>query len=612
MKNIDQLGLKGKDWEINWTGKSYLYTFLVVAFWILTSNASFAEQVSINATVDKNTVALNDVVQYTITVSGEGINNLSPSTPNFLNLRVISRSQSSNISIINGRVSTAYSHIYILQPEKEGVANIGISTITVGRNTYQTEPISITVTKPTSESKQQRQSGSSGNLNSFWDEIDDLFSELRDRPYWRTPVPSSQVDPVLAKTSLSCSTCYVNQMVILTFTFYRRVNLMENPTYSPPSTTGFWSIELPSKKDGRYEILNGIRYLAQDLKTALFPTQAGELTIPPATISVKIDPFSAPITITTKPLKLKVLPLPEHGKDKNLIPAVGRWSMSTMVDKSVVQRGKPFTLWVKITGNGNINTIPEPLLKIESNLKKLGVHTKENINKGFDSVVGSKTFEYILMPIKEGTCLLCPVKFLYFDPYARKYIEQVSNPFKIKILPSNIPLHEEIEKETKLPERAIIKIDKKIIIKTFLVIFIIIILGIVIFLTSWAIKKYRKYLHSDPVKNRRRIAMKKARNSFKRAKELLKKDSLKESVANVYEAVIDYLGDKYNFASTGITREQIKDLLAQQGIPLNVRQTIDKFILECDLIRWTPAELDKEKVNEIIKTGEEIIKNCKK
>jgi len=571
---------------------------------ILTSSICFAQQVSINATVDKNTVALDDVVQYTITVSGQGINNVSPSTPSFSNLRVISRSQSSNISIINGRVSTAYSYIYILEPEKEGVANIGISSITIGRNTYRCEPISITVTRASGKPKQQKQSKTTGSL---WDDIDNFFGEEEDRTFWRPPVFENEINPVLAKTSLSRYTCYVNQMVILTFTFYRRVNLIETPSYTPPSTTGFWSIELPLKKGERYETVNGKQYLAQDLKTALFPTQAGELTIPPATVILKLSPISAPITITTKPLKLKVLPLPEYEKYKNLTPSVGRWTMSTTVDKTVVERGKPFTLWIKFQGEGNINTISEPLVQLDANFKRLTVHTTDNISKGFDSVVGSKTFEYIIMPVKEGKGRVGPVKFLYFDPFVGKYIEQISNPIKIKILPSNIPLPEEIQKSAKLPERPIIKIDKWIIIKILKVLVIFIVIGIVGFLMIYAIKKYRKYLYSNPVKNRQRTAMKKARNRLKKAKELLKNGNLKESVARVYEAVIDYLGDKYNFASAGITHDQLKDILSQQGITPDVRQEIDKFILECDLIRFTPSSLNKEKVDEIIKIAEELI-----
>jgi hypothetical protein len=69
--------------------------------------------------------------------------------------------------------------------------------------------------------------------------------------------------------------------------------------------------------------LNGIKYVAQDFKTALFPTTVGDFVIGPATLLVQTDPFGAAQTIKTNPLKIKVLPLPEKGKPDNFS---GRWA----------------------------------------------------------------------------------------------------------------------------------------------------------------------------------------------------------------------------------------------------------------------------------------------
>ncbi len=588
-----------------------IQAFCAAIFLILSilESVCFAGQVSIDASVDKNTVSLDDVVQYTITISGKGINNATvPSIPSFSNLKVVSKSQSSNISIVNMQVNTAHSYVYVLSPEKEGTANIGISSVVVGGNTYQSQPISITVTKPTGEPKQssQRQQGR-GAISSF-DIFDDFFAQ-RHRSHSAEQVSK----PVFASTTLSRHTCYVNQMVILTLTFYRRVNLMDAPSYTPPSTIGFWSVQLPSKKDERYENIKGIQYLAQDLKTALFPTQSGELTIGSATIIARLDPFSAPITLRTNPLKIKVLPLPKQGKGKDSTSIVGRFTMSATVDKRIIERGKPFTLKVEVNGTGNIQAIPEPLIRLDDNLKKLSVHAADRIVKGFDSVSGRKTFEYVIMPIKEGNGNIWPVKLVCFDPSAGKYIELSSNPFKIKILPSNIPLPEEIEKDAKLLEKIekkVFKVDKRIIIKALQIISMIILLVTIIFIIRWAIKKYRSYLHSNPIMARQQMAMKnmkKARHSLKKAKRLLEENLLKESVASSYDAVVGYLGDKYNFASIGITQNQLKDILSQQGIMPDVMQELDKFIFECDMIRWTLILPDKGKVEEIIRMAEGLV-----
>ncbi|MEK7812778.1 MAG: BatD family protein, partial [Candidatus Desantisbacteria bacterium] len=341
-------------------------------------------------------------------------------------------------------------------------------------------------------------------INPFdiWNNSDDFFNKASRQAQIAQPVS----EPIIVTTTLSRHTCYVNQMVILTFTFYRRVNLFEFPSYSPPSTIGFWSVELPPKKAERYENVQGIRYLAQDMKTALFPTQPGKWTIGSATIIARLDLFSAPITVATKPLKINVLPLPKQGKGENSISTVGRFTITAAVDKRVIERGKPFTLKVKVDGTGNIHAIPEPLILMDDNFKKLSVHAADNIIKGFDSVSGSKTFEYIIMPIKEGNGKVGPIKLTYFDPFANKYINLSANPFRIKVLPSNIPLPEE---ETKLPEKLekkVVMIDNRIITKTLQVISIIILSGIIVFIIRGAIRKYRKYLDADPVRNRQQMA----------------------------------------------------------------------------------------------------------
>lgn len=562
------------------TGKIIIFACCLAA---LLPCTVFATQFSIQASVDKNTVALNDVVQYTVTVNGNDANNLpEPSKPSFSNLEIISRSQSSNISIINTRVSAAYSHVYILKPQNIGEANIGISKAAIGGEEYQTQPISITVTKASAIQKKQ-----SAPPKTIWDE----------------PVS----DPVLVATTVSRNTSFVNQMVILTFTFYRRVNLFEAPTYTPPSTIGFWSVNLPAVKQERYADIKGVRYLAQDFKTALFPTQSGDLTIGQAAITAKVDPFSAAVTIKTNPINIKALPLPEAGKPDDFAGTVGRFTMSSSVDKRIIERGKPFTLRVKIIGEGNINSISEPIIQLGEKVKQLSATSKDNIIKGFSAVSGSKTFEYILMPVGEGSAEVGPVDFSYFNPSEGKYYKLSTVPNNIKILPSSIPLPKEIGASAKQSDQPVVRVSRKIILNILLFVFVAALLGSLIIGMIWIYKKYQDYLHSDPVKVRKRRAMKAARKGLKRARGLLRNGKLKEFVAEIYEAVAHYLGDKYNFSSAGITQDQLKDILSQKGIDPNVQREIDRFIYECDLIRFTPSSLDKAKAEELLKIAEELI-----
>ena len=75
---------------------------------------------------------------------------------------------------------------------------------------------------------------------------------------------------------------YVNEQITLTFKFYTKVNLLSQPQYSPPDTTGFITEDLPPQRN-YYTIIDGERYYVSEIKTALFPTTSGKFVIGPAT-----------------------------------------------------------------------------------------------------------------------------------------------------------------------------------------------------------------------------------------------------------------------------------------------------------------------------------------
>jgi hypothetical protein len=92
---------------------------LVISFAFFIFSTAFAADVTFNASVDKTTVALDDTLQYTVSVSGNSAGNApSPNLPKFVNLNVMGTSQSSNISIINGQMSVSKSFIYTILTDK--------------------------------------------------------------------------------------------------------------------------------------------------------------------------------------------------------------------------------------------------------------------------------------------------------------------------------------------------------------------------------------------------------------------------------------------------------------------------------------------------------------
>ncbi|HUN54809.1 MAG TPA: BatD family protein [Smithella sp.] len=584
----------------------------IIGFVLCFFGRAIAADLTFSASVDKNSVALDDTVQYTLTVSGNNAGNVpGPELPKFSNLNVVSQSQSSNFSIINGQMSSSKSFIYALQPEKMGKAHIGQASINIGGKTYTTEPVEITVTKAEGKKTQpQTQGGIQSRFPGFFGNPDEFFNS-----HLQLKQPQMIKDPFKVELKASQTTVYVNQQIMLTFTIYRRVNSYQS-YIKPPDTKGFLAISLPEDKKLREVTLNGVKYIAQDFRTIIFPTTAGNFSIGPATFVAKADPFSAGETLQTESLKIKVLPLPKEGKPDNFSGAVGDFQMDVSLKQNKIERGQPIQLTAVIQGKGNIQSISEPLSALPKEFKKLSASGKENVTKDTSGLAGSKSFDIVLIPLKEGAFTLPPFEFSYFDPLKKEYRTLKSRELNVNILPSSAPIPQEYEKsltgETAKKQVGIsIPWDKigAATLKTLTSVFFwlpaaVIIILIIIFALY---RKYQKRLMADPSRMRQRQALKVAKTRLKKAHRLLKKNELKEFLSEIFNATAKYLGDKYGFAAAGITTDGLRDILNNKGLSPEAQKQLEDFITECDLLRFTPSSLSGEKAFELSRVAENLI-----
>ena len=591
--------------------------FVSVALCIFTY--VFAADVTFNARVDKTRAALDDTVQYSLEIVGNSAGNApSPNLPKFDNLHVVGSYQSSNISIVNGQANVSKSFTYALQPEKTGPARIGPASITISGQTYTADPIDIAITKAEGKNKQPGpQTGSRPRFPSIWNDFDEFFNS----PF--PPFQQSQTvkEPIKVDLKASQTTAYVNQQILLTFTFYRRVSLLQNPSYTPPDTAGFWAVDLPTDKDLREVTLSGIKYLAQDFKTALFPTTPGDFTIGAATLVVQTDPFSSPDTVKTNPLKIRVLPLPKEGKPDNFSGAVGNYQMDVSLKQDAIERGQPIQITTKVWGKGNVQTISEPISSLSGEFKKLSASGKEDVVKDNYGISGSKSFDIVLIPLKEGRFTLPPLEFSYFDPAKKEYRTLKSRELHLTILPSSTPLPKEYEKslvdETTKKQVAIIipwqKINTAIFKMVTSVSFWLPILSaialVIIFLLY---RKFQERLVADPSKLRQRQALKVAKRKLKKATYLLEQNKLKEFLGEIFNATTKYLGDKYGFSADGITTDELRDVLIRKGLAPEAQKQLESFIIECDMLRFTPSSLSPEKAIELSRVAEQLIVTIEK
>lgn len=107
-----------------------------------------AQDVQINAQIDRTTVDLGQPVTLTITLSGElsGVQLLPPQFPE--GIVVAARSQSTSFAIRGGVQERATGLVYVLVPQQAGAFTLGPFSVTHGKQTLETPSITLTVTKP--------------------------------------------------------------------------------------------------------------------------------------------------------------------------------------------------------------------------------------------------------------------------------------------------------------------------------------------------------------------------------------------------------------------------------------------------------------------------------
>lgn len=574
--------------------------FLFLLFYIISIGVS-AQDISISARVDNDKVALGELIVLTIDISGNVRSIPEPRLPQLKDFDVYSSGRSQNVSIVNGAMSASTSFSYVLAPKKEGSFVVGAVEVSFEKKVYKTEPITIEVLKGHGHSKII--AGESKNKG------EDIFIE--------TDVDKKRI--------------YFNEQITLAFKFFTKIRLFEEPEYVPPEKTGFWVEDLPPQRT-YYEDRNNSRYLVTEIKTALFPTTIGKLTIGPATLKYvnNSDLFGffsnpRPVVLKTGPIIIDVLPLPE-GKPLYFKGAVGVYSIDSEVNTSEAQAGKPINYKIKIKGEGNIKAVSEPDLPVSDDFKIYPSGSSDNIRKVNYKVQGDKTYEYYLIPKKGGKKIIAGVNFAYFDPETEKYVALKTNNISVTIKPGtteeiaegNLPATSSIKEEIRLITRDIRPVKSDINLKTVGAVreqpllknrFFLLVVSLPILLLVFA-KIYSRHCEQvefNPVYKRDNRANKLVQKRLKEAKKLIISGDKNDYCHLITGSILGFIGDKLNVAEMGLTSESLKDMLKDINMSEDAQKTIIEFLDKCDYVKFSPVEPESGWRTGIYSEAKEII-----
>ncbi|MGB5882038.1 MAG: BatD family protein, partial [Thermoanaerobaculia bacterium] len=309
-----------------------LILLAVSAVWLPVAAAA---QERIQASVDRAEISEEDQILLQITI--EGSRGAEPTLPELPDFDVFSRGQSTQMSFVNGRMSSSVSYSYSLVPKRSGSFQIGSATVELDGEVHSSSPITVRVLAASEQPAESR----------------DLFLSAK----------------------VSTRSAFVGQQIVYTWRFYRRVQI-GNARVDSMEFDGFTVEDLGEVREFQTKV-NGVEYLVSEIRRALFPQEEGNLVIPPSRLSCEVlvrssrrrrslidDVFGSASRQTkvlrTKPIEIEVRTLPTA--PPGFSGLVGDFELEAGLSKQELQVGESVTLRLTVKGSGNVQMIGAPEL----------------------------------------------------------------------------------------------------------------------------------------------------------------------------------------------------------------------------------------------------------
>lgn len=603
------------------------YAFIPLVFVTLLAGSSMA-QIQVFAKVDSSEgLYIGEKFGYHIIIDGENkpaqvdLTPLAKYNPQSAGNRDVSQT---SISIINGKttqnITKQYVMSYLLTSNQAGQIHLPPVTVTLDGQTYQTNPVEVNILKP-------------GTTN--------------------------QLD---LEVTLSEQKCYLGQPIIMTIKFYISADIGDFQFNIPAFTSDAFYLEEPdisNQQAKEYDLGNGIIVLVSRYRTVhngkdsillsfskvLIPKHSGEVEISPTSVSADVavgrvqpqerffDSFFGSqkeykrFMVSSQPLKLTVLPLPEKGKPSGFYGLVGQYTISASAAPTQVNVGDPVTLTIKIGGSKYLKPVQWPALEQISELAQNFKMPSEKASPTIEN--GYKIFSQTVRANNDKVAMIPSIPLAYFDAEKGEYAVAKTEPIKLEVSPSKILTDADLEGKDFTPVNKEVEAIKKglsanyedldaLTNQTFSPLSAVVgpgyapvWVGPLALVIASAMIKF--FTHTTPEK----VAQKRRRNAASIAIGKLKKISSTaaqqrhEVLASIMK---QYIGDRFDKTAGSLTEDDCHEVIVAAT---QDNQTADRFkgiMVNCEAARYAAIEAsaDSTQIKEVIKLIQAINKKSRK
>jgi hypothetical protein len=369
--------------------------------WLLLASAAWSQEPAAQATVDRPVVRINESFTYVLRVEGavRGEPELAPLAEQF---DILNTTSSRRIGVVNARASEVNEWQYQLMPKRAG--DFTIPPLRVGDR--QANAVTVRVLAPDPNASAAA----------------DIFMEL-----------SAEPDVI-----------YVQSQVLFTLRLFVGVST-GRATLTAPETTGVEAIVEKLGEDSQYQTTRGGRdFIVRERRYAVFPQQAGTLTIGPVTFEAMVIPdrgFSRVQRFRSDVLELAVQPAvapPPALAGAAWLPAerltlTEQWSEPG--DELAV--GIPRTRTIGVEALGLLETqLPDVLLETQPGIRQYADRPELTREITAAGLLSRRTVSYAVIAQTPGDVTLSGVRLPWFNVATQRWEVAELAPLPMRITPS--------------------------------------------------------------------------------------------------------------------------------------------------------------------------------
>ncbi|MCX8108912.1 MAG: BatD family protein [Verrucomicrobiae bacterium] len=514
-----------------------------------------------------------------------------PVIPDVPNLQITYTGMGRTIQLINGQQSSIVSFNYAVVPTQPGEYTIPSIKVTVGKEVLSSEPVTLKVLREGAQGSEQ---------------------DARGRVAFITITP--------AKTNV-----YIGEVLTLEIRLYHAFpaqDLQLQPLTGDGFTFGKTQ-ELPQR---RVRLGNTVYFLRQ-LQTTAVANKVGELKINEVECSGRLevpvsrrrtgdifDDFFAdsllfgryevrPMRVRTDPVTIRVLPLPDEGKPPGFAGAVGQFALSVVASPTNVAVGEPIRIQVRVDGRGALENINPPQLDSWTDFATYppvsNIETTDALG-----IVGSRVFQYDVVPQKLTIRSLPRIELAYFDPEEQKYRVLSGPEIPIVVRPGRAGISVSAARDSEVGERGqdIVHLKARVgvcstigppLVKrtSFLVMQG---LPILLWLGAVAMRKRREHLAHNPHLLRKQEVNRAVKRGLTQLARYADAHDSEQFFALTFRLLQEQLGERLGLPAAAITDAVVEEHLKPRGAPADVVALVTELFAACNQQRYAPSAANED------------------